>query len=335
MNPLIRAAALTNFLEVARSLGYNPTGALRRAGLSASMLNDPEHRIPVNAVMTLLEDAAAESGCPTFGLRMAESRQLSHFGAVSLLISHQPTLRNALITTINYRHLLNQSLAMEIEDAGKMVILREEIVAAAPSHQSIELAIGVLFRMCAALMGMRWQPRSVNFTHAAPADLRVHQRVFTCRVEFDGDFNGIVIPAADLDAANPSADPVMARYAAQFIESMPPSREHSIELEVRRAVYLMLPTGRATTESVAQGLGLSVRSMQRQLDEAGVSFTSLLNDVRRELAPRYLANPRYSLQRASELLGYSTQGSFTRWFCAQFNRNPSDWRARQGTKDSS
>jgi AraC-like DNA-binding protein len=84
--------------------------------------------------------------------------------------------------------------------------------------------------------------------------------------------------------------------------------------------------GRATSECVAQGLGLSVRSMQRQLDEAGASFTSLVNEVRCDLAPRYIDNPKYSLQRVSELLGYSTQGSFTRWFATQFHQVPSAWR---------
>lgn len=326
MNPMVRAAALTNYLEVARSLGFDPRGALRRVGLNQAMLKDPERRIPTDAAVALLEESAAESGCPTFGLRMAELRQLSHFGAVSLLISHQSTLRDALVTTINYRHLLNQSLAMEIEDAGKMVIVRAELVANVPARQATELAIGVVFRMCAALMGARWQPFSVNFSHAAPPDLRLHRRLFSCRLEFDSEFNGIVIPAADLDAPNPSADPAMARYARQFIESLPSARESGMALEVRRAVYLMLPTGRATIECVAQGLGLSVRSMQRQLDEAGASFTSLLNEVRRELAPRYMDNPKYSLQRVSELLGYSTPGSFTRWFVAQFGQIPSAWR---------
>ncbi len=329
MNALIRAASLTNFQEVAKSLGFDPRAALMRAGLTRAILQDPDRRIPVDAVATLLEEAAAEADCSTFGLRMAESRQLSNFGAVSLLVSQQSTLRNVLITLINYRHLLNQGLAMEIEDAGKVVILREEIVTDVPTRQSIELAIGVLFRTCAALMGMRWRPLSVNFTHAAPDDVRVHQRLFSCRVDFDSGFNGIIIPATDLDAPNPSADQEMARYATQFIDSLPTAREHGIELEVRRAVYLMLPAGRATTECVAQGLGLSVRSMQRQLDEAALSFTALLNQVRRELASRYVADPKYSLQRVSELLGYSTQGSFTRWFFFQFQQNPSAWRQQQ------
>lgn len=332
MIPLVRSAVLTNFFEVANSLGFNPREALQRAGLNQAMLMDPEQRIPTDAAVALLEDAAQASGCQTIGLRMAESRQLSNFGAVSLLISHQPTLRDALITTINYRHLLNESLALHIEEAGKQVIVREEVVASANARQANELAIGVLFRMCAALMGARWKPISVNFSHSAPADLRLHKRVFSCRLEFDSDFNGFVLATSDLDAPNPSADPAMARYARQFIESMPLPHVRSVVMEVRRAVYLMLPMGRATSECIAQGLGLSLRSMQRQLDAAGTSFTILLNEVRKELAPRYMDNPKHSLNRISELLGYSTQGSFTRWFEAQFGQIPSVWREQHSAR---
>lgn len=326
----VRAAVLANFFEVARDLGFNPQDVLRQVGLTPAMLADPDQRIPSNAAVALLEASASASGCETFGLRMAESRQLAHFGVVSLLISHQPTLRDALATTIQYRHLLNETLAMQIEDAGKMVIVREEVVTGVPARQATELAIGVLHRMCAALLGPRWRPHSVNFTHNAPADVRLHRRLFACRLEFGSEFNGTVCAAADLDAPNPSADPAMARHAERFVESLPRPSERSTRQEVRQAIYLMLPMGRATSECVAQGLGLSVRTMQRELDRTDTSFTALLNEVRHELALRYMDNPRYNLARISVLLGYSTPGSFTRWFAAQFGASPAAWRnARQ------
>ncbi|WP_137896085.1 AraC family transcriptional regulator [Ramlibacter sp. 2FC] len=329
MVTLVRAAVLTNFFEVARDLGLNPQGVLRKVGLSRALLQDPDQRIPSQAAVALLEQAALAADCPNFGLRMAESRQLSNFGVVSLLISHQPTLRAALATTIEYRHLLNETLSMQIEDAGKMVIVREEVVADMPSRQATELAIGVLFRMCAALLGARWRPHSVNFTHQAPPDLSLHRRLFACRLEFSSEFNGIVCAAADLDAPNPSADPAMVRYARRFVESLPRMNEYSAVLEVRKAIYLLLPMGRATSESVAQGLGLSVRTMQRQLDEGGASFTDLLGEVRRELVQRYMDNRQYSIGHIGELLGYSTPSSFTRWFSAQFGAAPAVWRAER------
>lgn len=328
MSILVRAAALTNFFDIAQALGYNPQAALRKAGLTPAMLADPEQRIPANAAVNLLEEAAREAACPTFGLRMAESRQLSHFGAVSLLISFQATLRDALATTIKYGHLLNESLAMQMEDVGPMVIVREELLTEAPSRQANELAIGVLYRMCSALMGSRWKPLAVNFSHAAPPDLATHRRLFQCPIDFGQEFNGIVLAAADLDRPNPSAEPAMARHAQRFIESLPGAQAPSVVADVRHAIYLMLPSGRASSAYIAQGLGLSVRTMQRQLDDAGTNFTDLLNEIRSELAQRYMDNPEYSLARVAELLGYSTPSSFTRWFSAQFGMAPMRWRAR-------
>jgi len=58
---LIRAATLTNYFEVARQLGLNPEPLLHAAGLSRSMLADPERRIPAAAAVRLLEDSARGS----------------------------------------------------------------------------------------------------------------------------------------------------------------------------------------------------------------------------------------------------------------------------------
>lgn len=328
MKILARAAVLTNFFEVAREVGLNPLPLLRQVGLSRALLEDPEQRIPVDAAVQLLEMAAQSSGYEAYGLRMAELRQLSDFGVVSLLISHQPTLRAALMAVVQYRHLLNDTLAIQIEDAGPRVVLREEVVAAIPARQSTELAIGVMCRMCSAVLGKHWAPHSIGFAHVAPADTTVYQRVFRCPVEFGAEFNGIVFQASDLDAPNPTADPGMARYAQRFVESLPCVSSPSVVMDVRKAIYLMLPTGRASIDCVAQGLGLSVRTLQRMLDQSNASFTDILNEVRRDLALRYLDNPRYPLMRVSELLGYSTQSSFTRWFIGQFGVPPQRWRSQ-------
>ena len=328
MPVLVRAATLTNFFDVAREHGLNPLPLLRTVGLSRSLLEDPDQRVPVEPVVRLLEAAAQASGDEHFGLRMAQTRQVADFGVVSLLISHQPTLRDALRATIEYRHLINDSLALQVEDAGSSVILREEVVSGLPARQANELAIGVLMRLCATVLGEGWRPASVNFTHSAPRDASLHRRFFGCPVVFDSEFNGLVCRAADLDAPNPAAAPALARYAQRFVDSLPHLSEPSLVQEVRKAIYLMLASGHASSAYVAQTLGLSVRTMQRRLDEAGVSFSTLLNEVRCELVQRYLENPRHSLVRVSQMLGYGSPSAFTRWFVGQFGEAPQRWRAR-------
>jgi len=235
MTKLVRAAVLTNYLEVTQYLGFNPRDVLAAVGLSRAQLQAPEHRIHIDAAVRLLEDSAVASGCQTFGLSMAESRQLSDFGVVSLLLSHQRTLRDALQVVVHYRHLMNDSLAIFIEEAGKMVIIREEVVTETPmpSRQATELAIGVMFRLCSALLGSHWHPYSVNFMHQAPDNLHLHRRLFGCTLEFGSEFNGIVCSDASLDITNPNADPAMARYAQSYLDSLQGHQGTSMLFEVR------------------------------------------------------------------------------------------------------
>lgn len=329
MVTLVRAAALTGFVEVMQALGADADKALRNAGLRRSLVRDPDQLIDASVAVQLVEDAAEATRCDTFGLRMAESRQLSHFGVVSLLLLHQPTLRQALATLIAYSHQLNESLAIHMEDVGSMVILREDIVASRPMQQSVDLAIGVLHRMCAALLHERWRPRRVCFNHSAPGDLSVHKRLFSCPVQFDAEFNGIVCTAADLNESNPLADPTLARYAQTLVDAQASARDASIGQQVRRAIYLLLPSGRATCAGVAQGLGRSMRTLQRTLDAEGLSFTALLEQVRHDLVKRYLANPHYGMGQIAAMLGYGSHSAFTRWFSAQFGCSPQEWRNKE------
>jgi AraC-like DNA-binding protein len=333
----VRAAALSNFVEVARQVGLDPVAALRAGGIDPRALSDPEMRLPTADVARLLERAAEDSGCPTFALRMTRSRQLANFGAISLLITHQATLREALATTVEYRNLLNESLAMSLEDHGDLVILRQELVIdpGVPARQACELAIGDIFRMCHVFLGGRWQPYGVHFTHAGPPDLSVHRSVFGASVEFGSEFNGIVFGAADLDRPNATADPALAEYARTFVDTLPKASAGSTAREVSRAIYLLLPAGRASIVQVAQGLGLNARTMQRRLAAEGEEFSALLDRGRRELAVRHLANPAYSIAQVARMLGYGQHCSFTRWFASEFGAPPARWREQARTDAAS
>ena len=326
----VRAAVLSHYEEVAQRLGLNPQPLLRKVGLSPRMLASPSQHIPFSSAVALLEISAEESTCSTFGLHMAETRLLSDFGPISLLLTHQSSVRQALQTIAQYRHLLNESLAMHIEDAGKTTIIREDIMSDQPggAPQSTDMAVGVLMLIFRAILGEQWRPQSAHFTHPPCSDLQIYRRVFGCPIQFDSDFNGLVCLKADMDRPNSRADAAMANYAQSFLDALPSGGQHSLLQDVRRSVYLLLPMGRASVEQIASGLGMNVRTLQRRLDELGVSFSDVLNEVRCELAQRYVAHTHYSMGRVAEQLGYSNLSSFTRWFTAQFARTPSAMRAQ-------
>ena len=180
MAKTVRAGALSNYPAVAREFGLDAAPTLRKFGLDPRILDQPDSRVPAASVAALLEYSAERSACSTFGLRMAELRQVSDFGAVSLLLTHERSLRDVLDALVRYRNFLNEALVLKVESYGEVVVVREDLMVEGLGYarQSYELALGVLYRMCCAVLGARWRPLSVHFSHKAPESVCVHRRVF-------------------------------------------------------------------------------------------------------------------------------------------------------------
>jgi AraC-like DNA-binding protein len=328
MRGSVRSASLTNYAEVARKAGLDPHRLLSEFGLPQGCLREPELKIPIDAVRRLLEASAERSGVEAFGLMMAETRRLSSLGPLGLLVREQPTLRLGAEALARYANRLNEALFLTIEDAGDVVVLREELIVggAGPVRQSTELAIGVAFRVLQALLGPGWKPRRVCFAHDAPANRSVHKRVFGRIVEFGHNFNGIVCARKDLDVPNPNADPMMERYAQGLVESH--LAKPDMTAQVRMLVVTLLGTGQCTIDIAAQHLGVSRRTIHRQLSQEGRTFSDIVDSVRRELASRYVIDQHRSLTEVSSLLGFSAPSGFSRWYRRQFRTTPTQRRGR-------
>lgn len=326
--PKARAAALTHYLQVALRHGLPAHDLMRRFGLDPAMLMNREQRISFIAVCRLLEASASESGCQSFGIQMARARTAFDFGVIGLLLAHKRTLREVLLAMLQYRHLLNDALGLYFETTGSRVVIGEQILCDTGEwpRQTVELAIGVLTRTCAAILGPNWHPISVHFTHSAPSDLRDHRHCFGCPVVFGSDFNGLICLDSDLDQHNPMADPELVRYAEGLAKSVDPEGSPTIDAQVRNAIYLLLPVEQADIEHVARHLHMSVRSLQRHLADAETTFSNLIEEVRYDLVIRYMSNPRYSIGHVSALLGYTRHASFTQWFTRHFGMAPMSWR---------
>lgn len=330
MAGLIRSASLTNFAEIARQVGLDPARLLSEVGLPQRCLRDPELKVPLDAVRQLLEIAAERSGTEAFGLRMAEARQLSNLGPVGLLVREQQTLRLGIETLVRHTRRLNQALFLTLEESGDVVVLREQLIVghAAAVRQSTELAIGVVFRVVRSFLGADWKPRRVCFAHDAPVDRSVHERVFGRNVEFGHDFNGIVCARRDLEARNADADPQMARYAREMIETAIDREARDMSGRVRELVVALIGTGPCTIKIVAQHLGVDRRTVHRQLAREEQTFSGIIDAVRRELAVRYLENRKRSIAEVSALLGFAAPSGFSRWYRRNFEGRASEQRRK-------
>lgn len=330
---LVRAASLAKFSEIVRSTGIDPVRTLRDAGLDPSCLATPDLRIPESGLAQVIESSARQAGCGSLGVRVGEAWRLSDFGPLSLYLQHQPTLRQVLAQIEGYRHLLSDSVVIHVEETGDVALVHVGLVTGRPhpGPEMVELTVGVVFSLMRSILGPNYAPRSVHFSHAAPASLAVHRRFFGRNVEFDSEFDSIVLARQDLDRANPLADVHLARYAKDLLDLQPRYSTESLADNVRRTIHVLLPRGQGAIEPVSLRLGRSPRTLQRQLEQSGQRFSALLNEVRVSLAMRYLEQPRHSMSDIGNLLGFSELSAFSRWFSAEFGRPPSVWRSEHVT----
>ena len=124
-------------------------------------------------------------------------------------------------------------------------------------------------------------------SHAAPTRRDVHHRVFGEKVEFNHEFNGLMCSRADLKQPNPSADPVMARYAQELVHSKAvgaPSFTHQIQ----QLILMLMPLGQCRADVLAAHLGCDRRTITRRLQAEQTCFHQLVNTHRRHMVAEYL-----------------------------------------------
>ena len=329
MPNLIRSAVLSNYVEVARSVGLDPHRMISEFRIPPAALNDSEVKISASAVGRLLEESAARSGKLDFGLRLADKRTVANLGALALLVREQPSIRKALDVMAAYMFLHGETLQLNMteQDGEVKLTLAFEVDRPVPIRQGVELGIGFLHRSLQKLFREHWRPQMVCFTHASPTKKDAYRKFFGTEVVFNQDFNGIVCRSHDLDADVPAADAKMAAAVQQYLDTIAARRNTTMTANVRECIYTMLPSGLCSADKVAARLGVDRRTVHRHLAREGQTFSSVMDSVRAELVTRYIENRNRPLASVSELLGFSALSAFSRWFKNQFGCNVTDWRA--------
>jgi AraC-like DNA-binding protein len=321
-----RAVMVSHYDEVARFVGLDAVEMIRRAGLRPRDLHNPENWLPAAKLIALIDESASRSGRDDFGILLGKCRTFTSLGPLSLLLKHEATIGKILSAAVEYSYLLNDLLHVSIKDDGASATIEWNLVPGLHSRHAANLVAAIAYRGISEAVEFSWDPDCIHFRDATPDRVSTFKRYFRGSLEFGSNFDGMSCTSAALNTRNPFADPDLARYARQLLNLLPGAGEASATNKTLSTILLMLDDGEISITRAAECLGITVRSLQRRLEAEETSFNQILNETRKELAMRHLANSSASLISVATLLGYSGVAAFGRWFAGEFGMSATEYR---------
>jgi AraC-like DNA-binding protein len=130
-----------------------------------------------------------------------------------------------------------------------------------------------------------------------------------------------------VDKNLPGSHPQLAELNDQvMIEYLAKLDQDNIAHKLKAVIIDQLPCGNVTDENVARELYMSSRTLQRHLQREDTTYTTLLNEIRQDLAEQYLTEQDISLTEIAFLLGFSESSAFSRAFKRWIGVSPSEYR---------
>jgi AraC-like DNA-binding protein len=169
--------------------------------------------------------------------------------------------------------------------------------------------------------------------HDAPADTSAYRAIFPdARLVFRAAFDGFVTDAWRLDTPLPTANPglhdVLRAHADTLLQAQ--AAGDSLVARVSADIAEGLRKGSVAAVTSAARLGMSRRTLTRQLAQRGTSYSALLNEARYRTAIHYLRNTRLTVEDIAFLLGFSECAPFVRAFRRWSGRAPLEYRRAHG-----
>jgi AraC-like DNA-binding protein len=317
-------------LEMFASRGVDVPWLVRAAEIAPERVENPDERFTADEVSRLWELAVERSGDCTLGMDRALTLHHVNFDVVGYAMLSSPDLRSALQAFGRYLALISDAATFQVvpaEQGGAWLELGHTGNTRPIPRQRFAYGMLGMLTLSQWLTRRDVQPLAVEFKFPAPPERAAYAAAFGCPVAFDCHENRMLLVAADLQTPLPSRNPGMLALHEQVMQARLARLGHAtVSYRVTSEIVRRLHRGEPRREHVAASLALADRTLQRRLHAENTSFQQLLDDARRELAGKYLADARYSLCEVADLLGFGDSSNFFRACRRWFGMPPGQYR---------
>jgi AraC-like DNA-binding protein len=329
IHPVGKLAALVAALaEDGVALGE----ALRAVQLSPAALASPKTRVSINQILWICREAMERAHDPFFAYRAGLRIHVSTFGLFGFAILTSTNFRQTIRIAAKYHELTTPLAGVSFrEEAGSGVWTVDPephpLIDAALYRFLVEMQFGIHVSLHRDVMGHAFNPTELRFSYAAPSAAQPYRDAFCCEALFGQPRNEMTFDATLLDAVPPLGDrlsnPTVLKMCDELLEEF--DLRKGLSGKVREALLANL-TEPTPVDDLARRLGHSSRTLRRKLQEEGASIQKLRDELRLQVAIKYLRDTDMTVEEASDALGFNEASNFRRAFARWTNMSPQQFR---------
>lgn len=318
-------------LQAATARGLDTAGVLAQAGIPREWMASPQARVPAAAYARLwavLADAMDDEffGMDRHPMRRGSYRLMCH------AVLHSRTLEHALQRMLSFLRAVLDELRGELQREGEhaVLVLHDQ----GPPRRMFTYATWLMLvhGLACWLVGRRIPLQAAHFRCAEPPEAADYRTRFCEDARF-----GAKRTEVRFDARLLELKPVQRESAvAAFLRNAPANllvryrNEASLAAQIRRQLRRLPPGDWPGIDALATGLHLSTTTLQRRLQDEGLSFQRLKDELRRDLAIDLLSRSEAPVARVAEHLGFVEPSAFHRAFKKWTGVNPGAYRRERG-----
>ena len=316
------------FWRAVERAGIPSAALLRQARLPATLHVSEDAWVTTGQYFALWRALEELSDNPAIGLVLTVETDTSVHPPATLSAFFAKDFRDGLVRLARFKRLCTPEELRIVEEGREARILVDWFHAVG---QEPDAAADVTFAAILELgrrgTGRHIVPIRIEMSRTGPLT-KAHEDYFGAPVEFNAPRNVLILDTFDLDRPfaghNPELLAILTPALSNALDEI--DAQSSLPDQVKIVLRRRLASGKPELVDLAEALGLSERTLQRRISDAGTSFRQLLEASRQELGRDMLATGAHGVDEIAYLLGYQDTSSFYRAFREWEGVTPRQWR---------
>jgi len=322
---LVRVASLRGVVAFLARIGSPVERLLARVGLRAELFDDDEGLIPLRLAMRFMDVAAQAEGIEHLGFRAGSGTPIEALGTFGRVLRRSSSLVGVLEAACRLGPTFNSGERFWLEiDGSEARLCHRYVQPPCDGFRHAEAyALAIAINVVRLVAGREWAPAELRLQSALPR--RPRTQLAGVRMIDEQAAAGLAFPRALLErvVAEPHDVPIVTDADLQRWKRSGPSPDFAGS--VHQVIDAMSSELRPKIAMIADAIGISVRSLQRRLATAGISFDRLVDDGNLAGAAELLRGPDKIIDVAIAM-GYSDPAHFSRAFRRWTGLSPRDFR---------